>query len=103
MNNVLLTIPVSQTNIRIIFFCTLGITIHHIDEVFNLDRLKQRLTKNMEDRKAEVDIRQEIQKREMKMIAEELHDLKLKRQNLIIKIDKVQFVKFYNLNKIVNF
>jgi glucose-6-phosphate-specific signal transduction histidine kinase len=101
MNNVLLTIPVSQTNIRIIFFCTLGITIHHIDEVFNLDRLKQRLTKNMEDRKAEVDIRQEIQKREM--IAEELHDLKLKRQNLIIKIDKVQFVKFYNLNKIVNF
>jgi ABC-type phosphate transport system auxiliary subunit len=103
MNNVLLTIPVSQTNIRIIFFCTLGITIHHIDEVFNLDRLKQRLTKNMEDRKAEVDIRQEIQKREMKMIAEELHDLNLKRQNLIIKIDKVQFVKFYNLNKIVNF
>ena len=103
MNNVLLIIPISQINIKIIFFCTLGITIHHIDEVFNLDRLKQRLTKNMEDRKAEVDIRQEIQKREMKMIAEELHDLKLKRQNLIIKIDKVQSVKFYNLNKIVNF
>ncbi|KAG0616006.1 hypothetical protein M758_5G083000, partial [Ceratodon purpureus] len=60
------------------------------DEVFNLDRLKQRLTKNMEDRKAEVDSRQEMQKREMKMIAEELHDLKLKRQNLILKIDKLQ-------------
>lgn len=59
------------------------------DEVFNLDRLKQRLNKNMEDRKAEVDARQEVQRREMKIIAEELHDLKLKRQNLVLKIDKV--------------
>lgn len=66
----------------------------NIDEVFNLDRLKQRLDKNMEDRKVEVDTRQEIQRREMKMIAEELHDLKLKRQNLILKIDKV-FVFIY--------
>nr|PNR26383.1 hypothetical protein PHYPA_030958 [Physcomitrium patens] len=60
------------------------------DEVFNLDRLKQRLNKNMEDRKAEVDARQEVQRREMKIIAEELHDLKLKRQNLVLKIDKLQ-------------
>lgn len=43
----------------------------------------------MEDRKAEVDARQEVQRREMKIIAEELHDLKLKRQNLVLKIDKV--------------
>ena len=65
------------------------VMLYNIDEVFNLDCYKQRLIKNMEDRKAEVDTRQENQRREMKMIAEELHDLKLKRQNLILKIDKV--------------
>lgn len=86
------------------FFSRIWIILH-TDEVFNLDRLKQRLNQNMEDRKAEVDARQEIQHREMKMIAEELHDLKIKRQNLILKIDKVKdeesmnFDKFFNLRK----
>jgi len=54
-----------------------------------LDLLKKRLNQNMEDRKIEVDNRQEIQHQEIKMISEELHDLKIKRQNLILKIDKV--------------
>lgn len=59
------------------------------DEVFSLDRLKQRLQKNMEDRRAEVDARQEIQRREMKLLGEELHGLTVKRQNLLLNIDRV--------------
>lgn len=62
------------------------------DEVFSLDRLKQRLQKNMEDRRAEVDARQEIQRREMKLIGEELHGLTVKRQNLLLNIDKVSMI-----------
>lgn len=61
----------------------------YTDEVFSLDRLKQRLQQNMEDRKAEVDLRQDIQRREMKSISEELHALMLKRKHLILMIDKV--------------
>lgn len=62
------------------------------DEVFSLDRLKQRLQKNMEDRRAEVDARQEIQRREMKLIGEELHGLTVKRQNLLLNIDRVSMI-----------
>jgi hypothetical protein len=67
--------------------------VHSItDEVFSLDRLKQRLQKNMEDRRAEVDARQEIQRREMKLIGEELHGLTVKRQNLLLNIDRVSMI-----------
>lgn len=67
--------------------------MHRItDEVFSLDRLKQRLQKNMEDRRAEVDARQEIQRREMKLIGEELHGLTVKRQNLLLNIDRVSMI-----------
>lgn len=67
--------------------------VHSItDEVFSLDRLKQRLQKNMEDRRAEVDARQDIQRREMKLIGEELHGLTVKRQNLLLNIDRVSMI-----------
>ena len=46
----------------------------------------------MEDRRAEVDARQEIQRREMKLIGEELHGLTVKRQNLLLNIDRVSMI-----------
>jgi hypothetical protein len=64
------------------------------DEVFNMDCLKQRLQKNMDDRRREVDARQLEQRQELKLIQEELHNLIIKRKNCVLFIEKVHCEQF---------
>ncbi|CAM6057215.1 unnamed protein product [Sphagnum tenellum] len=59
------------------------------DEVFNMDCLKQRLQKNMDDRRREVDARQLEQRQDLKLIQEELHNLIIKRKNCVLFIEKL--------------